>query len=171
MNDAMLRLVSSIELNASRDFCLSFTQVGEDALCVAGEGLPGGQYGLDAHEALRLFTLDTQGLFNFPPDLSPEERAVRLDKVQPYIEKAMKDTGEKMAELDPPSEFADDHAAFLRYFEEQYQTAVAITAANAERDTAEVLALFDESGVVADRLTDSLSDEYEPISAPFFPDG
>jgi len=171
VNDAMLRSVAAIELNATRDFCLAFSESDFGDVCVAGEGLPGGQYGLDAHQALRRFTLDTQGLFNFPQDLSPEERAVRLNKVQPSIENALKDTGEKMADLDSPSEFADDNAAFVRYFDEQYQTAVAITAANAERDTAEVLRLFQESGVVVDRLTNSLSDEYEPIAAPFFPDG
>ncbi len=171
VNDAMLRRVSILALNASRDFCLAVGQVDEGALCVAGEGLPGGQYGLDAYEALRRFTLDTQGFFDFPPDLSPEERAVRLNEVQSYIEKALKDTGEKMAGFDPPSEFVDDNAAFVRYFEEQYQTAVAITAANAQRDNTEVLRLFEESGVVVDRLTDSLSEEYEPIAAPFFPDG
>lgn len=171
VNDAMLRRVSVLALNASRDFCLAVGQVDEGALCVAGEGLPGGQYGLDAHEALRRFILDTQGFFNFPPDLSPEERAIRLNEVQSYIEKALKDTGEKMAGFDPPSEFVDDNAAFVRYFEEQYQTAVAITAANAQRDTTEVLRLFEESGVVGGRLSDSLSEGYEPISAPFFPDG
>ncbi|MFV1962364.1 MAG: hypothetical protein ACC658_11085 [Acidimicrobiia bacterium] len=170
VNDAMLRRVSAIELNASRDFCLAFSQPNPGDLCRAGEGIPGAQYGLDAYEVLRQFSLDVQGLFNFPPDLSPEERAVRLNKVQPSIEKALKDTGEKMAGFDPPSEFADDNAAFVRYFEEQYQTAVAITAANAERDNAEVLRLFEESGVVVDRLVDSLSDDYEPIAAPFFPD-
>jgi hypothetical protein len=170
VNGAMSRRVSTIELNASRDFCLAFSQPDPGDLCRAGEGIPGGQYGLDAYEALRQFSLDVQGLFNFPQDLSPEERAIRLNKVQPGIEKALKDTGEKMAGLDPPSEFADDNAAFVRYFDEQYQTAVAITAANAERDTTEVLRLFQESGVVVDRLTDSLSDEYEPIAATFFPD-
>jgi hypothetical protein len=171
VNDAMLRSVAAILLNATRDFCLAFSESDFGDVCVAGEGVPGGQYGLDAHEALRRFTLDTQGFFDFPADLSPEERAVRLNKVQTYIENALRDAGEKMAELNPPSEFADDNAAFVRYFDEQYQTAVAITAANAERDDTEVLRLFDESGVVADRLTDSLSDEYEPIAAPFFPDG
>jgi hypothetical protein len=170
VNGAMLRSFAAIVLNADREFCLAFADSDFGDLCVAGEGLPGGQYGLDAHEALRQFSLDAQGLFFFPPDLSPEERAVRLNKVQPSIEKALKDTGEKMAEFDPPSEFADDNAAFVRYFDEQYQTAVAITAANAERDTAEVLRLFEESGVVVGRLTDSLSEEYEPIAAPFFPD-
>lgn len=169
VNDAMLKQVSAIQLNASREFCLAFTQL--DDLCRAVGGLPGGQYGLDAHEALRLFMLDTQGLFNFPPDLSPEERAVRLNEVQSYIENALKGTAETLAGLEAPPEFESDHAAFVRYFEEQHQTAISITAANAERDTAEVLRLFDESGVVLDRLTDSLSDEYEPISAPFFPDG
>jgi len=170
VNDAMLRRVSTIKLSATRDFCLAFSQPNPGDLCRAGEGIPGGQYGLDAHEALRQFSLDVQGLFSFPPDLSPEERAVRLNKVQPSIEKALNDTGEKMAGFEPPSEFADDNAAFVRYFDEQHQTAVAITAANAERDTAEVLRLFEESGVVVDRLVDSLSDDYEPIAAPFFPD-
>jgi hypothetical protein len=171
LNGAMSRSFAALVLNASREFCLAFTDSDSADLCVAGEGLPGGQYGLDAHEALRRVTLDTLGLLFFPPDLSPEERAVRLNKVQPSIEQALKDGGEKMAELEPPPEFESDHAAFVRFFDEQYQTAVAITAANVERDNGEVLRLFDESGVVADRLTDSLSDEYEPIAAPFFPDG
>ena len=169
VNGAMLRSRSSILLTTTREFCLAFAESDSGDLCVAGDGLPGGQYGLDAYEALRRYTLDTLGLFSFPLDLSPEERAVRLNEVQPSIERALKDTGEKMAELDPPSEFADDHAAFVRFFDEQHQTAVAITAANAERDNTEVLRLFDESGVVGDRLTDSLSQEYEPIAAPFFP--
>jgi hypothetical protein len=167
----MAQSFAAIVLDATREFCLAIADSDSGDLCVAGDGLPGGQYGLDAHEALRRFTLDTLGLFSFPPDLSPEERAVRLNEVQPIIEKALKDTGEKMAEFDPPSELADDNAAFVRYFDEQYQTAVGITAANAQRDTTEVLRLFDESGVVADRLTDSLSEEYEPIAAPFFPGG
>ncbi len=171
VNGAMAGSFAAVVLNATREFCLAITDSDSGDLCVAGEGLPGGQYGLDAHEALRRMILETFGLFDFPQDLSPEERAVRLNEVQPYIEKALKDTGERMAELEPPPEFESDHAAFVRFFDEQYQTAVAITAANAERDTAEVLRLFDESGVVADRLNDSLSDEYEPIAAPFFPDG
>ncbi len=170
VNAAMLKSRAAIVLNAPRDFCLAFSNPDLDDVCAAGEGIPGGQYGLDAHQVLRQFSLDVQGLFNFPQDLSPEERAVRLIKVQPSIEKALKDTGEKMAGFEPPSEFADDNAAFVRYFDEQHQTAVAITAANAERDTAEVLRLFEESGVVVDRLVDSLSDDYEPIAAPFFPD-
>jgi hypothetical protein len=169
VNDAMLRSRSSILLKATREFCLAFAESDSGDLCGAGDGLPGGQYGLDAYEALRRYTLDTLGLFSFPQDLSPEERAVRLNEVQPSIERALKDTGEKMAEFDPPSEFADDNAAFVRFFDEQHQTAVAITAANAERDNTEVLRLFDESGVVVGRLTDSLSQEYEPIAAPFFP--
>lgn len=167
VNDEMLRMVSSIQLSASRDFCLAFSGGSFGDICVAGDELPGGQYGLDAHEAFRLFILATQGLFNFPQDLSPEERAVRLEKVQPYIEEALKDTGETMRQLDPPSEFEDDNAAFVRYFDQQYLTAVAITAANAERDNAEVLRLFDESGVIGDRVVDSLSDAYQPIATPF----
>ncbi len=171
VNDAMLRLVSSIELNASRDFCLAFSSGSFGEVCVAGDELPGGQYGLDAHEALRRFTLATQGFFDFPADLSPEERAQRLNKVQSYIEMALKDTGETMEQLEPTPKFEDDNVAFVRYFDRQYLTAVAITAANAERDNTEVLRLFDELGVIGDQLSDSLSDAYQPIAAPFFGGG
>lgn len=171
VNDAMLRMVSSIQMNASREFCLVFSNASFGEVCVAGDGLPGTQYGVEAYEALRRFTLATQGLFDFPADLSPEERAQRLNKVQSYIEKALKDTGETMDQLEPPPQFEDDNAAFVRYFDRQYLTAVAITAANAERDNAEVLRLFDESGVIGDQLTESISDAYQPIAAPFFGGG
>lgn len=73
-----------------------------------------------------------------------------------------------LSDLDPPADFAHDHAAFLRFFDEQYLTAVAITEANAARDDARVLDLFEESGVVFERLADALSPDFEPIAAPFF---
>lgn len=56
----------------------------------------------------------------------------------------------------------------MRFFDEQYQTAVAITEANVNRDDARVLELFDESEVVFQRLVSALSPDFEPIAAPFF---
>jgi hypothetical protein len=149
----------------SRGFCLAAAFNSD--LCPAGDDLPGGEYGQQVHEILRLYRLDTSGLFTFLPDMSPEERSVRLGQVQPQIESALKTAGDAMAGIDPPTAFTDEHAAFVRFFEEQYSTATAITEANAEGDDARVLELFGISGENAGRLRQSLTPEYEPIAAPF----
>jgi hypothetical protein len=152
--------------NAGREFCLAATFDAD--LCIASDDLPGGQYGQRVHEILRLNRLRVSGLFTFPVAMSPEERSIRLGEVQPRIESSLKSAGEAMAQIVPPDEFATEHAAFVRYFEEQYATAGAITKANAEGDDTEVLSLFGESGVVANRLSDALSPAFSPIAAPFF---
>lgn len=152
--------------DASREFCLAAT-INAD-LCTAGNDLPGGDYGQQVHEILRLNRLETFGLFTFPGDMSPEERSVRLGEVQPLIESSLKSAGEALARIAPPAEFAADHEAFIRFFDEQYETAVGITKANSEGATARVLELFDESGVVEDRLVQALSSDFVPIAAPFF---
>lgn len=153
----------------SREFCLAAAFNAD--LCPAGDDLPGGEYGQQVYEILRINRLDTSGLFTFLPDMSPEERSVRLGQVQPQIEAALKSAGDAMAGIDPPSAFADEHAAFVRFFEEQYATAVAITEANAEGDDARVLELFGVSGEVNGRLRQSLTPEYGPIAAPFLATG
>lgn len=150
---------------AGREFCLA-ASIDPD-LCTAGDDLPGGEYGQRIHEILRLNKLRSFGLFTFPPDMSAEERSVRLGEVQPRIESSLKSAGEAMAQITPPDEFAADHAAFLRYFEEQYGVAEAITKANADGNDALVLELFTESGVVAGRLAQGESSGFARISAPF----
>lgn len=152
--------------NVGREFCLAATI--DIDLCRAGDDLPGGQYGQRVHEILRVNRLRLFGLFTFPPVMTAEERSTRLGDVQPRIESSLKSAGEAMAQIDPPEEFTADHDAFIRYFHEQYATAGAITKANAEGDDTEVLALFDESGIVADRLNRALSRDFSPIAAPFF---
>ncbi len=153
----------------SREFCLAATFNSD--LCPAGDDLPGGEYGQQVYEILRINRLDSSGLLTFLPDMSPEERSVRLGQVQPQIESAFKSAGDAMARIDPPSAFAEEHAAFVRFFEEQYSTAVAITEANSEGDDERVLELFGVSREVAGRLDQSLTPEYEPIAAPFFATG
>ncbi|GMR02701.1 MAG: hypothetical protein BMS9Abin20_1047 [Acidimicrobiia bacterium] len=153
----------------SREFCLAAAFNSD--LCPAGDDLPGGEYGQQVHEVLRINRLDTSGLFTFVADMSPEERSVRLAEVQPQIESSLKSAGDAMARIDPPSAFVEEHAAFVRFFEEQYSTAVAITEANAEGDDARVLILFGESGEVLNRLRQSITPEYGPIAVPFFATG
>lgn len=155
----------SLLANTGREFCLA-ASIDPD-LCTAGDDLPGDEYGQRIHEILRQNKLRSFGLFTFPDDMSAEERSVRLGEVQPRIESSLKAAGDAMAQITPPDEFAADHAAFLRYFEEQYGVAGAITKANAEGDDGRVLELFRESGVVAGRVAQAESSGFARISAPF----
>jgi hypothetical protein len=152
--------------DTSRTFCLAASF--DMKLCRAPEDLPGGDYGRQVHEVLRLGTLSRFGLFTFPVALSEEERAVRLGEVQPAIEASLAQSRDEFQAIEAPSEFQEDHDAFVRFFTDQHLTAVAITEANAERDTAAVLALFDQSGVNAGQLEHALSPPFEKIAAPHF---
>ncbi len=69
---------------------------------------------------------------------------------------------DELAELTPPPQFSADHQILLAFFSEQYQTALEITAANAERDTETVLELFDRSNEVANEL-DNISDIFRQL--------
>jgi len=88
--------------------------------------------------------------------------------VQPLIEASLAQSRDELEAISAPAEFRDDHAAFVRFFTEQHLTAVAITEANASRDTPTVLALFEESGANEELLVHSLSSLYNKIAAPFF---
>ncbi|MDK1010670.1 MAG: hypothetical protein QGM46_06760 [Actinomycetota bacterium] len=149
----------------TRTFCLAAAP--DDSFCPAGADLPGGEYGQQVYEILRSHRLDVRGLFFFVEDMSPEERAVRLDEVQPEIESHLRSAGDAMARIEPPAEFAIEHDAFVRFFNESSVTAAAITEANSARDTERVLELFDEAARNGDRLESSLTPAYGPIAVAF----
>ncbi|MCL1592836.1 MAG: hypothetical protein M3132_00610 [Actinomycetia bacterium] len=148
-----------------REFCVAVSEF--SALCQAPHDLPGGDYGAEVYEVLRLNTLATFGLFNFFGDMTPEERSLRLDEVQPQIESSLRAGGDAMKAIDPPDEYEVEHQALIRFFDDQYANAVAITQANSERDDATVLELFRASGVVFDVALKEMSDEYREIAAPW----
>ncbi|GMQ93654.1 MAG: hypothetical protein BMS9Abin12_1134 [Acidimicrobiia bacterium] len=152
-------------VGSSRDFCLAASETSN--LCQAPDDLPGGEYGAEVYEALRLNILAVQGLFDFYPDMSPEERSLRLDQVQPGIESNLKAGGDAMKAIDPPDEFKAEHQALIRYYDDQYANAVAITQANKERDDATILDIFRASGVVYDVALGEMSAEYRKIAAPW----
>lgn len=156
----------SLLKGVSRAFCLAVAP--DDSFCPSSAELPGGEYGQQVYEILRSHRLDVLGLFFFVADLSPEERAVQLDEVQPRIELHLRLAGDAMARIEPPAEFAVEHDGFVRFFNEQSVTAAAITEANSARDTERVLELFAESGGNVRRLISSLTPEYEPISVAYF---
>lgn len=150
---------------SSREFCLAVSE--NSTLCQAPDDLPGGEYGAKVYEALRLYTLAIQGLFDFYVDMSPEERSLRLDQVQPQIESNLKAGGDAIKAINPPDEFEAEHQALIRFYDDQYANAVAITQANRERDDATILELFRASEVVFDIALGEMSAEYRKIVAPW----
>ena len=152
-------------VGSRREFCLAVER--NSTLCQASGDLPGGEYGAEVYEVLRLNSLANRWLFTFALDMSPEERSLRLDLVQPRIESNLKAGGDAMKAIDPPDEYEAEHQALIRFFDDQYANAVAITRANGERDDATIRELFQASGVVMDAVLKEMSDEYRKIAAPF----
>ncbi len=150
---------------SDREFCLAVER--NSTLCQASDDLPGGEYGAEVYEVLRLNSLASLRLFIFAVDMSSEEQSLRLDQVQPRIESNLKAGGDAMKAIDPPDEYEAEHQALIRYFDDQYANAVAITQANSERDDAAISELFRASGVVADTALETMSDEYRKIAAPW----
>lgn len=156
---------AAIFVASHREFCLALNQ--NSTLCQAPDDLPGGEYGAEVYEVLRLNSLANLGLFDFFGDMSPEERSLRLDQVQPQIESNLKAGGDAMKAIDPPDEYEAEHQALIRYFDDQYANAVAITQANEERDEATIDELFTASGVVFEAALDEMSPEYREVAAPW----
>lgn len=152
-------------IDSRREFCLAVTQ--NPTLCHAPSDLPGGEYGIDVYEVLRLNSLANLGLFDFFGDMSPEERSIRLNQVQPQIEANLKAGGDAIKAINPPREYQEEHQALIRYFDDQYANAVAITQANQVGDDTAISEFFAASGVVFETALNEMSGEYQEIAAPW----
>jgi len=156
---------ASIVASGHREFCLAVSQ--SPTFCPAPDDLPGGAYGAEVYEELRLNSLANLGLFSFFEDMSPQERSIRLEQVQPHIEANLIAGAEAMRDIDPPDEYETEHQVLIRYFDEQYANAVGITKANAEGDDAAVSQLFTASGAAFESALTQMSTEFRIIAAPW----
>lgn len=155
-------------LSIGRTFCLHLEAVDPASDCPPDESLPGGDYGTATYEALREYAIRVGPLFLTSTGFDATERTRYLAEVQPGIETLLHDTGERLATIDPPAEFADDHEALRRYFTEQYGVAVEITTANAVGDQDLVSQLYSQFAEHLDELQASLSEAARPIVDPAF---
>lgn len=155
-------------LSIGRQFCVHLNAVDPTEDCPADQNLAGGEYGQAVFGALREYAIRTGPLFFTGVELNPTQRAGYLDAVQPQIEQLLLSTGDRLRELDPPTEFAGDHDALLVYFDDQHATAVAITAANAAGDDTRVLELYQQYTLATERLQGALSEAARPIVDPAF---
>lgn len=155
-------------LSIGREFCIHLDAVDPAEDCPPDDSLPGGGYGTAAYEALREYAIRIGPLFLTSAGLDQGQRTQYLASVQPEIEELLLGTGDRLGELDPPTEFATDHEALLRYFDDQYAVAALITDANAIGDDATILELYAESARLFDDLQNTLSDAVRPIVNPAF---
>lgn len=114
-----------------------------------------------------LNSLANLGFFSFFEDMSPQERSIRLEQVQPHIEANLLAGAEAMRDIDPPDEYETEHQVLIRFFDEQYANAVGITKANAEGDDATVSQLLTASGAAFESALTQMSTEFRIIAAPW----
>lgn len=155
-------------LSIGRTFCIHLEAVNPATDCPPDESLPGGEYGVATYETLREYAIRAGPLFLTSNAFDESQRTRYLAEVQPGIEMLLHDTIDRLAGLEPPAEFAADHEALRRYFEEQYEVAVEITGANAVGDQDRVGLLYEQFAAHLEQLQASLSDAARPIVDPAF---
>jgi hypothetical protein len=155
-------------LSIGRTFCIHLEAVSPASDCPPDESLPGGDYGVATYETLREYAIRAGPLFLTSNAFDESQRTRYLAEVQPGIELLLHDTIERLADLEPPAEFAADHEALRRYFDEQYEVAVEITDANAVGDQDRVGLLYEQFAAHLEQLQASLSEAARPIVDPAF---
>ncbi len=156
-------------VDVSPSFCAGALRSDATPGCSTTDALPGGQYGIALRDAFRRFLADfSPRVSAFPPAMNADEIFDELNILQPPIIDAIETAIEEIAALEPPSEFAEDHAFIEQYFEETLDVSLAISQAAEERDSAAQDAEFRRSGEVACEAALALSDEVLEITQ-FFP--
>ena len=102
--------------------------------------------------------------------MNSDETFDELNILQPAIIEAIEVAGEEVRAIDPPSEFANDHAIIERYFEDILSVSQAISQAAEDRDSVAQLVEFDRSTEVLCEAALALSEEAKVITQFFFVD-
>ena len=155
-------------VDVSPSFCAGALRSAAEPGCASAEAAPGGSYGAELRETFRRFLADfSPRVSAFPPAMNADEVFAELAILQPPIIEALETAAEEIREIDPPSEFADDHAIIEQYFEDTLDVSRAISQAAEERDTDAQRREFDRSGEVLCEAALSLSDEAKAITEIF----
>jgi len=155
-------------VDASPSFCAGALRSDAEPGCASAEAAPGGLYGAELRETFRRFLADfSPRVSAFPPAMNADEVFAELAILQPPIIEALETAAEEIREIEPPSEFADDHAIIEQYFEGTLDVSRAISQAAEERDTDAQRREFDRSGEVLCEAALSLSDEAKAITEIF----
>jgi hypothetical protein len=105
---------AGIPLWLSAEFCHEVLR--DSPLCSPLQSPPGGAYGGQLFESLRLLEADLagpNGAMAFPLSLNPEENLAVFNEVVPSAAKAVRDAKARLAALSAPSELSSDHDQLL----------------------------------------------------------
>ena len=131
---------AGIPLRLSAEFCHEVLR-DSTSLCDPLEPLPGGAYGSQLFEAMRLLEVDLAGpggALGFPLSLSDEEALVVFNEVASGAATAVRQTQARVESLSSPAELSSDHdllVDFLGNLAEIYDS-VATSAATSDADGA-----------------------------------
>ena len=169
--------VTTVELFVSRarllvevspSFCAGALRSDAVPGCPSPEAAPGGQYGADLRNVFRRFRADFGPRVGaFPPAMNSDEIFDELNILQPPIIDAIEAATEEIHALEPPSEFAEDHAVIERYFEDTLEVSISISEAAQDRDAAAQASEFGRSGDVQCEAALALSPEATEITQYF----
>lgn len=155
-------------VDVSPSFCAGALRSEATPGCSTTRAFPGGQYGVDLRSAFRRFRADFgPRVTAFPPAMIADEIFDELNILQPPIIDAIGMAIEEVGALDPPSEFAEDHAVIERYFEETLEVSLAISQAAEDRDSEAQRSEFTRSTEVLCEAALALSDEAKVITQFF----
>ena len=141
---------SSLPLALPAEACHSLFGTRPGGLCAPIEPLPGGEYGSELHEVLRMsqpqFT-GVAGALGFPVSLSDEETAAVIEEVAPKAGPVLGELRRQVDALTPPPELSADHDRLIGYFDRLLEIFEEVTAAAKAGD------ISDAPGAIARILT------------------
>ena len=164
------RLVNGVSLAFCQNALVLDPAVSGGVSCPSHDGLPGGEYGAAVYDIMRDYAAEFGPRAGaFPIALSDEDFSRALLAQQPHIIAVLEDSRRALAALDAPSEFDEDHARLLAYFDDTTALSREITEAAENREANRLRdQLFPESGVIACNAYPLLTEPFRRLVEPFF---
>jgi hypothetical protein len=163
------RVRATLLLQVSPRFCDAVTPNSVGASCQSID-LPGGPYGVQLEDAFRRYAADfSPRVGSFRTAYTAEERIDVILEVNSDIIRSIEQARDEIADIEPPEEFAQDHARLVQYLNDILEVARAITQAAEDGDDGQILEEFGRSGDVVEGVGCDFSSEFRPIVAFFFP--
>ena len=159
---------ATLLLQVSPQFCDAVNPDRNGASCQRFD-LPGGSYGVQLEDAFRRYAADfLPRVGSFRSAYTSEELFATILEVNPGIIRSIKEGRDEIAGIEPPEEFAQDHARLVQYLEENLALARSITESAQEGDDERLREQFGQSGDVHSGADCDFTAEFRPIVGFFF---
>lgn len=159
---------ATLLLQVSPQFCDAVNPDRNGASCQSFD-LPGGSYGVQLEDALRRYAADfLPRVGSFRSAYTSEELFAAILDVNPGIIRSIEEGRDEIAGIEPPDEFAQDHARLVQYLEENLELARSISESAQEGDDERLREQFEDSGDVHNSAGCDFSPQFRPIVGFFF---